>query len=94
LVPLIDLARSRSISLDLGAQLMPDEHAKCAEFLRHKTTLIAPGVFAQNGVRCSTLRQYAGEFVITLPKVGSPLMALDCACSPSMALDCERTTLL
>ena len=76
---------------------MPDEHAKCAEFLRHKTTLIAPGVFAQNGVRCSTLRQYAGEFVITLPKVGSPLMALDCGefvitlpkvGSPLMALDC------
>ena len=74
----LDLVRSRSISFDLvRSQLMPEEHAKCAEFLRHKTTLIAPGVFAQNGVGCSTLRQQAGEFVITLPKVGSPLMALD-----------------
>lgn len=41
----------------LSAQFFPEEHAKCRDFLRHKTTLLAPAILAQNGVFCSTLRQ-------------------------------------
>lgn len=52
----------------VAAQCCPESHAECKEFLRHKTTLIAPDLLVANGVPCCKLRQHAGEFVITLPR--------------------------
>jgi jumonji domain-containing protein 2 len=45
-----------------------DLHKECPEFLRHKTTLIEPGILLQNGVKMHKLAQKQGEFVISRAK--------------------------
>jgi jumonji domain-containing protein 2 len=52
----------------LAARLFPDEHAKCAQFLRHKTFMFAPEVLAQHGVPYCCGAQQRGEFMITFPR--------------------------
>ena len=60
--------RSATLVEMVAAQSLPDTHASCRNFLRHKTTLIAPEVLVNNGVPLCHLRQVPGDFVITFPR--------------------------
>ena len=51
---------------ELAAVLYPTEHRQCAQFLRHKATLIAPATFRAHGIPVSTACQTEGTFVLVL----------------------------
>ena len=52
----------------LAARLFPEEHARCAQFLRHKTFVLAPEVLAAHGVPYCCGAQRRGEFMVTFPR--------------------------
>jgi len=43
----------------------PDNFKECSEFIRHKTTLIFPGLLREKGVRMEKMIQREGEFMVT-----------------------------
>eukprot|EP00730_Choanoeca_flexa_P002058 TRINITY_DN10895_c0_g1_i3.p1 TRINITY_DN10895_c0_g1~~TRINITY_DN10895_c0_g1_i3.p1 ORF type:complete len:1127 (+),score=288.84 TRINITY_DN10895_c0_g1_i3:198-3578(+) len=49
-------------------RLFEHEHRACRNFTRHKTSMIAPHVLAQHGVRVAKTVHRAGEFMITFPR--------------------------
>jgi hypothetical protein len=72
----------------IAASIFTDDHAKCKNFLRHKTHLLSPEFLTGNSVPLSSLTQHAGEFVITFPRAyhfGFNL-GLNCAESTNFAL--------
>ncbi|ETV70926.1 hypothetical protein, variant [Aphanomyces astaci] len=48
--------------------MFPHEHMACHEFLRHKTSLVAPWKFQEFGLPYSKALQGPGEFIITFPR--------------------------
>ena len=50
----------------LAADIYPTEHRQCAQFLRHKATLIAPDTLRAHGIPVCTARQSEGTFVLVL----------------------------
>jgi hypothetical protein len=43
----------------------PEQAKDCPEFIRHKTTLIYPGLLVENGIRMTKSVHREGEFMIT-----------------------------
>ena len=46
----------------------PNEFRKCPEFLRHKTSVIEPGLLLKNGIKLHKIVQRPREFVIGRPQ--------------------------
>jgi len=72
----------------LAAQCVSQPRPSCSAPLRHKDTLIAPEVFTANSVPLCSLRQRAGEFVVTWPRAYhfGFNMGTNCAESTNFAL--------
>ena len=43
----------------------PEYFRECSEFMRHKTTLIYPGLLIQNGIKVRKIAHRPGEFMLT-----------------------------
>lgn len=43
----------------------PEYFKECPEYIRHKTTLIYPGLLAENGIKLTKVIHNPGEFMIT-----------------------------
>lgn len=43
----------------------PEYLKECPEFIRHKTTLIFPGVLLENGIKLKKMVHKEGEFIIS-----------------------------
>jgi hypothetical protein len=43
----------------------PDYFKDCPEYIRHKTTLIYPGLLLANGIKMSRVQHNVGEFIIS-----------------------------
>ena len=52
----------------IAARFFPDNFQMCDEFMRHKTIIIPPGIFRENGLAVYHILQGPGEFVITWPR--------------------------
>ncbi|KAJ3317123.1 hypothetical protein HDV06_001976 [Boothiomyces sp. JEL0866] len=50
-----------------ASSIFCNEAKQCAEFLRHKTSVISPSVLEKNNVKVNKIVQYANEFIITFP---------------------------
>ncbi len=50
---------------EFASKYFSDSARDCAEFLRHKTFLIHPGILSENGFQLSKCVQLPGEFVVT-----------------------------
>ncbi|TYZ61720.1 hypothetical protein PybrP1_008333 [[Pythium] brassicae (nom. inval.)] len=60
--------KKRTSQLERAAQSMfPEKHHACSQFMRHKTSLIAPSRLKEFGVPFYKAFQKPGEFVITFP---------------------------
>ncbi|KAI8824088.1 putative jumonji family transcription factor [Fimicolochytrium jonesii] len=44
-----------------------NDHAKCNQFLRHKSSICSPKVLERKGIKVNRVVQHAGEFMITFP---------------------------
>ena len=58
----------------LAADLYPTEHRQCAQFLRHKATLIAPATLRAHGIPVRTARQVADYHPFCTPAAARWLM--------------------
>lgn len=43
----------------------PEQAKECSEFIRHKTTMVYPGLLVENGVRMTKSIHKEGEFMIS-----------------------------
>lgn len=43
----------------------PEYFKECPEYIRHKTTLIYPGILAENGIKLRKMVHKEGEFMIS-----------------------------
>ena len=50
----------------LAAAIWPELRRECAQFLRHKTTLISPSVLKASNIPCHSVLQTEGTFVVVL----------------------------
>lgn len=62
IVPPSHAARIRQLCTDL----LPEAAAACGEFLRHKTTLLAPELLRLSNIPYSSVLQTEGTFVVVL----------------------------
>jgi len=62
-IPAEHTARFRS----LAVSRFPTQSSSCNEFLRHKRSLISPGVLRRHGIPYRTCVQYPGDAIITFP---------------------------
>lgn len=51
----------------LAQELFPEQVRECANFMRHKTSMISPALIEKAGIPIETTRQFPGEFVFNLP---------------------------
>ena len=51
----------------VAGRFYPDERNQCPAFLRHKKILISPSVLKNSGIPVGTVKQKAGEFIMTFP---------------------------
>ncbi|OQV24772.1 putative Lysine-specific demethylase 4B [Hypsibius exemplaris] len=52
---------------EFAAELLPEEASSCAQFLRHKTLIIAPEYFLKRGIQVYAAEQKEGDLIITFP---------------------------
>jgi hypothetical protein len=60
----VDLSSNQKFE-DFVKSKFPDYFRECPEYIRHKTTLIYPGLLVENGIKLRKIAHRPGEFVIT-----------------------------